>query len=106
MEYALIIHVLAAEDMVDIARWYDVQMPGLGNRFEKYLDQSIEAILAQPLAHPKATATTRKTFLKKFPYIIFFEVKETSIYIYGVMHSRRNPKVMKERYRKIKKSNL
>jgi plasmid stabilization system protein ParE len=103
LEYTLIIHELAAEDMIEIARWYDLQLPGLGNRFEKYLENCLEAIYKNPTAHNKATETTRKAYVKKFPFIIFFELEEDIIHIYGVIHSKRNPLLMKERFREIQK---
>jgi hypothetical protein len=103
LEYTLTIHALAAEDMVEIARWYDLQLPGLGNRFEQQLELSLIAIQKQPTAHNKAIDETRKAFLKKFPYIIFFEIKDSNILICGVMHSKRHPANMKSRYNKIRK---
>ncbi|MFY7838862.1 MAG: type II toxin-antitoxin system RelE/ParE family toxin [Lacibacter sp.] len=103
MEYTLTIHALATEDILEIARWYDLQLAGLGSRFALQLEIALTAIQKNPTAHTKATDETRKAFLKKFPYIIFFEIKETNILICGVMHSRRKPSLMKSRYSKIRK---
>ncbi|RXK59732.1 hypothetical protein ESA94_11770 [Lacibacter luteus] len=103
MEYTLTIHALAAEDILEIARWYDLQLAGLGNRFALQLEIALTAIQKNPTAHNKATDETRKAFLKKFPYIIFFQLKENSILICAVIHNRRKPSVMKSRYRKIRK---
>ncbi len=104
MEHTLIIHKLAVEDILEIARWYDLQSPGLGNRFEQYLEECLNSIYKNPTAHNKATETTRRALVKKFPYIIFFEVKQEIIHIYGVIHSRRNPAMMKKRFGKIKRN--
>lgn len=103
MEYTLTIHSLAAEDILEIARWYDLQLAGLGNRFGQQLEIAFTAIQKNPTAHNKATGEIRKAFLKKFPYIIFFEIQETNILICSVIHSRRTPSLMKGRYRKIRK---
>ncbi len=104
MEYTLIIHQLAVEDILEIACWYDLQSPGLGNRFENYLEECLNVIYQNPTACNKATEATRKAFIKKFPYIVFFEIKEDIIHIYGIIHSKRNPTMMKERFRKINRS--
>ena len=103
MEYTLTIHSLAAEDILEIARWYDLQLAGLGNRFGQQLEIAFTSIQKNPTAHNKATGEIRKAFLKKFPYIIFFEIQETNILICGGRHSRRAPSLMKGRYRKIRK---
>ena len=71
MEYTLIIHALAAEDMIEIARWYDLQLPGLGNRFEQQLERPLAVIQKQPTAHNKANGETRKAFLKN-PHTSYF----------------------------------
>ena len=95
MEYTLTIHSLAAEDILEIARWYDLQLAGLGNRFGQQLEIAFTAIQQNPTAHNKATGEIRKAFLKKFPHIIFFEIQETNILICAVIHSRRKPSLMK-----------
>jgi plasmid stabilization system protein ParE len=101
LEFTLIIHELAVEDILEIAYWYDLQMPGLGNRFENYLDECFSKIQKNPDANNRATLTTRKAYLKKFPYIVFFEIKGDNIHIYGVIHSKRNPIFIKKRFQSI-----
>ncbi|MBK8087358.1 MAG: type II toxin-antitoxin system RelE/ParE family toxin [Chitinophagaceae bacterium] len=104
MEFTLIIHELAAEDMIEIACWYDLQSPGLGNRFQSHLEECLDGIFKNPTAHTNVTASTRKAFLKNFPYLVFFEIKGNIIHVYGVIHSKRNPSLMKERFRNIRSS--
>jgi toxin ParE1/3/4 len=100
--YKIIIHHLAGEDILEIARWYDVQLPGLGNRFENDLEFTVEKLLLHPHNYSALFGKIRKIVLQKFPYLVFFEILEDEIHVYGVIHTKRKPVAMKKRFRKIK----
>lgn len=102
MEYKIVIHHLAAEDILEIARWYDYQLAGLGNRFENDLENAISKLTNNPFSNKVVYEAIRRIHLKRFPYLIFYEIVEYEVHVYGVMHSKRNPKLIKKRFKKIR----
>ncbi len=99
MEYKIAIHQLALDDILEIARWYDYQSPGLGNKFEENLEAAIQKINTQPFSYRIIYGSIRRIHLKHFPYLIFYEILVEEVLIYGVIHSKRNPKAIKSRFK-------
>lgn len=101
MGYTIVIHHLAAEDIVEIARWYDYKLPGLGNKFEADLENTILKLSDHPAAFAIIHEEIRRIKLKRFPYLVFYQIIKNETHIYGMMHSKRNPVVIKNRFRNI-----
>ncbi len=99
--YAIIFYEDAKKDIIEIAKWYDLQMDGLGNRFEKYLGYAVQKLITHPLAFGLLFKDVRKIKLNTFPYIIFYQVIELNVHIYGVIHTKRKPAVYKKRFKKL-----
>lgn len=102
MGYKVVIYHLASEDILEIARWYDCQLAGLGNKFETDLENAILKLISNPHAFKIVYADIRHVHLKHFPYLIFYQVIKDNIHIYGVMHSKRNPAIIKRRFKNIR----
>jgi hypothetical protein len=79
-----------------------LQLDGLGNRFEQHLDEAIEKLTTHPSAFGFLFNGVRKIKLNVFPYIIFYEVKELTVHVYGVIHTKRKPAAYKKRLKKLK----
>ena len=76
MGYKITIHHLASEDILEIARWYDVCLPGLGNRFETDLEIIILQLQSHPYNYSILFETIRKVTLKNFPAWFFMKSKK------------------------------
>ena len=100
--YQVIFYEDAKNDILEIARWYDLQMEGLGNRFEKYLHEAIQKLTTHPFAFGWLFEEVRKIKLHVFPYIIFYEIKHSDVHVYGVIHTKRKPAAYKKRLRKLR----
>jgi hypothetical protein len=100
--YKIVIHHLTSEDILEIARWYDCQLAGLGNKFESDLENAISKLINNPLSFKAVYTNIRRVHLKHFPYLIFYQVIEDDIHLYGVMHSKRNPVTIKRRFKNIR----
>lgn len=92
MGYFLTISEAAEDDLRTTFLWYEEQKSGLGERFEKHVNESMGDLLRNPLKFQVRYSETHICFLKKFPYGIHFVVREKEILILAVFHTARNPK--------------
>jgi plasmid stabilization system protein ParE len=75
---------------------YEAARPGLGNEFVENVDQAVEKIGRNPLAYRKVFGENRRLNLERFPYALYFRVKNDAIVV-ACIHQRRDPKFTKER---------
>ncbi len=95
--YKLIIKPLAEEDAKDAANWYNEKLDGLGNEFLLALEATLDAIQRNPNHYQIVYNELKRALTVRFPYGIFFTVKEDAIYILAIIHTSRSPKVWKKR---------
>jgi len=89
-----------AESDIDIAFvWYELKQKGLGDRYFKILDKSVQFISGNPYAFEEVLKGTRRMIMKKFPYGIYYKIIPTTmeIQIIGVIHFQRNLKIIRKR---------
>lgn len=55
------------------------------------LDSALERITAEPERWPQHLAGTRRLILDRFPYLVIYQVGESSIRIVAIAHARRRP---------------
>ncbi|MEP7128385.1 MAG: type II toxin-antitoxin system RelE/ParE family toxin [Chitinophagales bacterium] len=89
----------AREDYVSAKQWYEEQRKGLGYQFKQSVVSKIEELADRPHQYPVVLKSIRKISVKRFPYLIYFFIdKERSrIIIYGILHGKRNPAIIKRR---------
>lgn len=61
----------------------------------------MNALANNPAAFGYLFENVRSIRVKKFPYIIFYKVDNQSINIFGIIHTKRNPYLIKERFRHL-----
>ena len=81
--------VLMTKDAYD---WYEEQNKGLGEIFLDELDKCLEKLRSNPAGRPKISKNYRQARLKRFPYVVVFELIKTDIIVLSVFHTKRNPK--------------
>ena len=92
--------VVAPEAELDIAEayvWYENRRIGLGEEFLGSVDAAIERISRNPLIHPVVHETYRRALIRRFPYAIYFEFTETTVTVYAVFHTSRDPQKWRQR---------
>ena len=77
--------------------WYDSQKNKLGRKFAKELQEIMKQVKNNPTRFPKIHQEIRKAVLKKFPYLIIFEVQNHTIFVLSIFNTHRNPDAWKER---------
>ena len=97
MTAKLIVRQEAEADIADAYRWYEAQRPGLGQDFVDAVGSAFERIIEQPLRYTPVHRDTRRTFLRRFPYVVFHVLRDDSVYVIAVLHQRRNPRLARSR---------
>ena len=74
-----------------LARYESVRLE-LAQRFAEAVADTIEKIAAAPLHYAVVEKERRRAGVRRFPYGIFFLLKETRIVVIACFHGRRNPR--------------
>jgi plasmid stabilization system protein ParE len=83
----------AEADLDDAFRWYEARLPGLGEAFLRSADACFARIQRHPAAFIEAHPRVRRASLRRFPYGVFYVIREDRIDVLAVYHARRRPRV-------------
>jgi len=83
----------ASADIDETINWYNNKRAGLGDEFLGQLNVSLDNIEAGPQTFPVVRNRVRRAVLRRFPYCVFFVVRERDIVLFAVLHGKRNPEV-------------
>lgn len=75
---------------------YEEEHPGLGERFERELGQTLDRIEDFPAAHPKVVDDVRRALFRRFPYGVFYtlwpdDADATEAVVLRILHLSRHP---------------
>jgi plasmid stabilization system protein ParE len=93
---ALAVEPEAQKELVEAARWYERQRPGLGRRFLAAVEDSLDHILAfpatgAPVPHVPPGLPARRVPVDRFPYQIVYLETPGGVRVLAVAHDRRRP---------------
>ena len=97
MNYKLIVRPEAEAELEDAFLWYERQIAGLGNQFLLSVDAVINSIRRNPRQYPVVYKNIHRALTRRFPYQIFFTVKDMYVVIIAVFHGMRDPSVWQNR---------
>lgn len=83
----------AIDDLNDIYHWYETERQGLGNEFLTEFKQVALSIQEFPQSFARVNERVRRANLKRFPYIVFFQVESKRIVVHAVIHQARGPHI-------------
>jgi hypothetical protein len=82
-------------ELLQAARWYNLQRDGLGNEFLEEVDLALADIAESPRHWPLSTdrhdAEIRRALLTRFPYAIPFMIVGDEIIVLAIAHMSRKP---------------
>lgn len=90
-------HVLASDEIVEAAYWYETQLEGLSDTFLGEMQNAVDAIAQNPEAWGKVKGNIRRKAFHKFPYEIIYEVYGEKILILAVAHQKMRPNYWADR---------
>ncbi|WP_089730139.1 hypothetical protein [Candidatus Thiosymbion oneisti] len=80
----------AMVDLEDGKCFYDEKEAGVGNYFWDSLLADLESLVIYAGIHSKRFGFQRM-LAKRFPYAIYYEIKEETAYVVAILPMRRNP---------------
>lgn len=92
MVFKLTILRLAEIEINESIDFYEARRAGLGKYFLIYLKGYFEILKTRPeLFAIKKTPYYRELPLKKFPFVIIYEIYQREVVIHSVFHTSKNP---------------
>jgi toxin ParE1/3/4 len=83
----------------EAAIWYESQKPGLGSEFVAEIEHALTQACDTPQRFPRMLNDVRAVRVRRFPYSLFFRVRNERLIVLSVFHARRDPSVWRERSR-------
>lgn len=88
----------AQRDIAVAKDWYaDQQVPNLDLRFLYELEAVFQYVEAYPAGYPVVHKDVRRANLSRFPYAVFYHLRDDRPYVLAVMHHARHPSLWKRR---------
>jgi len=81
----------AEDDLVDGFRFYELQQPGLGPYFLDNLYGDIESLHLYAGIHRKVWKQYYRLLSKRFPFAVYYTMKNDVVFIHAVLDCRRDP---------------
>jgi hypothetical protein len=89
----------AQEELFTAIEYYNSCQSGLGGKFYRDVQSTLERILDFPRAWPTQTQRTRRAALADFPYGVIYMIKNDSIRVIAIAPLKRQPNYWVERLR-------
>ena len=81
----------ADAELTEARRWYSHKRQDLDLEFMQCIDDALSRVIGNPHVNPIVYRTLRRAVIRRFPFAIFFDVREDEIQVIAVFHSRRDP---------------
>lgn len=91
MIYGQIIRRAAESDIRDAYSYYEACRVGLGQEFLLSVEATLARISRNPEQFRSVHKDIKRVAIHRFPYAIFFIVRNDSVIVLAVMHARRDP---------------
>lgn len=88
---------IAERELDDAFRYYEGIYHGLGLRFIREIESTIERIKAHPDAWQQASDLTRKCILNKFPHSIIYQSRGDLILVVAIASHHQRPNYWTDR---------
>lgn len=93
MSYALEIQSEAVIDIQEAFEWYETKREGLGFDFIEEVENGLENISNNPKYYSFISENFRRYKIKRFPYLVVYEIEGASVVVNSVKHSSRKRKL-------------
>lgn len=82
---------LAEDELNDAINYYEDQLTGLGLRFLKDIQETLDLLSFTPYGWRLVSKHTRRINTKRFPYLILYVIDGDDIVVTCIAHQHRNP---------------
>jgi hypothetical protein len=91
MAYFLEVKSEANIEIIEAYLYYEEKRTGLGEEFLEHLDLYFERITANPKHFPQKRKPYLEAFIKRFPFLIIFEITKRKVIVYAVFNTWQHP---------------
>ena len=91
MIYVLDVKDEANIEIIEAYLYYEEKRTGLGEEFLEHLNTYFERIAANPKHFPQKRKPYREAFLKRFPFLVIYEIAKDKVIVYSVFNTWQNP---------------
>ena len=92
MAYELVLLPRAENNLDEAYNWYEEQRTGLGEEFLQEVAEYYTKFENHPAAFGKIRKNIRQAALKRFPFVIVYEIIKKEVVVFAVFHTSRNPR--------------
>jgi toxin ParE1/3/4 len=78
--------------MGEAHEWYEARSPGLGEEFLAAVELQLKRLEQAPQLYAEIIAGVRRALLPRFPYGVFYAVRNDLVHILAVIHDARSPR--------------
>ena len=89
----------AEADLQQTYDYYDRERAGLGLRFLNAVRSSLELVEEMPLNFGEIIPDVRFHLVDPFQQVVYYVVLDDTVHVIGVIHAKRDPRVLKERWK-------
>ena len=87
----LVIKPQAASDLRAGRRWNEGQRAGLGDEFLEAAEELFQRLRQRPELYAEIGQGVRRCLLPRFPYHVYYRLREDRVVVLTVLHSKRHP---------------
>lgn len=98
MTRTLVLSTPTEDDLAEAIDWYSRIRPGLGDDLVLCVEQALDRILEHPEAFPAIMPEVRRTLVRRFPYGVFYRVRQHRIEVEALFPLRADPARLWERF--------
>ncbi len=91
MRYSLRFLPVVEEDVISGYDWFEGKATGLGEDFLRIFYVNINEISLNPMLYPVVYKGFRRRLIRRFPYAIYYKVKDNEVIVFGLFHCARDP---------------
>lgn len=102
MSYKIKLLSIVHTDLRKAKKWYHEKSETLAQEFKTEVNKEIDYIGEYPEHYQRKYKELRQSLVTRFPYAIFYLVEEEQkrIIVFGVLHTSRNPEIVRKRIKK------
>src|SRR5437763_1662515 len=97
MSLPVVLTAEAEADLDEAAQWYERRSPGLGVDLVARARDVFGQIGATPELYPEVHAGLRRAPVRRFPYGVFYRLRNDRVEVVAVFHDRRDPSAWQDR---------
>jgi hypothetical protein len=91
MIYELDIKEEADLEIIKAYLYYEGKLLGLGDEYLDELDKHLERIRHNPKHFAVKNKNYREAYIRRFPYLIIYEIEEMKVVVYSVFNTPQDP---------------